>query len=165
MRNLYGHLPLSERLEAQCIPEPNTGCWLWLGSAQPQGYGRLWTDRVFRNEPAHRAAYRTWVGPIPDGLWVLHRCDVRPCINPAHLFLGTSQDNIDDKVRKGRTYGGERHNFAKLSAKQVVEVRRLFDSKHPTMSIARQYGLKRDAVLSIGHRTSWRSVPESAVAP
>lgn len=77
-------------------PEPNSACWLWLGFTDDLGYGRL------RTTTAHRAAYRLLIAPIPKGLHVLHRCDTRCCINPAHLFLGTHQDNMRDMAEKGR---------------------------------------------------------------
>ena len=86
-------LPHSDTFWDGCIPEPNTGCWLWLGFISPDGYGtRL----------AHRRAWELARGPIPDGMLVCHRCDVRHCVNPDHLFLGTHLDNMRDMIRKGR---------------------------------------------------------------
>lgn len=82
------------------------GCALWTGCLFRDGYGRIdigcWPRR------AHRIAWTIAHGPIPAGLWVLHRCDTPRCVNPAHLFLGTHQDNIDDMVRKGRQAKGEK---------------------------------------------------------
>lgn len=72
-------------------------CILHVGRTSTHGYGG-----VGRNGYAHRAAWEQAFGPVPEGLQVLHRCDVRKCINPEHLFLGTNQDNMDDKTRKGR---------------------------------------------------------------
>lgn len=74
------------------------GCWLWTGSLDPGGYGR------YRSQRAHRAAWTLTNGPIPDGLWVLHHCDVRRCINPDHLYLGTRADNVRDAVVRDRLY-------------------------------------------------------------
>jgi hypothetical protein len=82
--------------QSRVIPEPNTGCWLWEGPVNFFGYGLSHHSRV------HRLAWEEANGPIPDGLFVLHRCDVPSCCNPDHLFLGTHQDNADDKKRKGR---------------------------------------------------------------
>lgn len=79
-------------------PEPD-GCWLWRGYA-PNGYGRM--SIAGHMQSTHRIAYRLFVAPIPEGLDVCHRCDTPACVNPAHLFVGTRQDNLDDMVDKGR---------------------------------------------------------------
>ena len=86
----------SERFLAKFIPEPNSGCWLWHGAYVTMGYG--W----FQNEMAHRASYMMHVGPIPKSLYVLHKCDVKECVNPEHLFVGTQKENLVDASRKGR---------------------------------------------------------------
>ena len=80
--------------------EKTDGCWLWTGATASYGYGKMMLDG--ETVRAHRAAYLLLVGPIPDGLYVLHRCDVRRCVNPAHLFLGTPSDNTKDMLAKGR---------------------------------------------------------------
>lgn len=90
----------SERL-LRGVPLPRQvpgQCWEWTGARDADGYGQLHGDHT----RANRAAYVEWVGPIPDGLWVCHRCDNPPCINPEHLFLGTPQDNAVDMVSKNR---------------------------------------------------------------
>lgn len=79
----------------------NTGeCWLWTGS-QRDGYGRLLFQGRFKL--AHRVAWELTNGPIPDGLYVCHTCDNPPCVRPAHLFVGSQQDNLNDMVAKGRS--------------------------------------------------------------
>ncbi len=82
------------------IPEPNTGCLLWMWSADEHGYGRLRYDAKFTK--ASRLAWIFVHGPIPDGLWVCHRCDTPLCFNPDHLFLGTPRENNWDARAKGR---------------------------------------------------------------
>lgn len=81
--------------------EPNTGCWLWMGTANREGgYGRARVNGV--SVVAHRASWEFHIGPIPEGRQVLHRCDLPPCVNPGHLFLGDQTANMRDMVAKGR---------------------------------------------------------------
>lgn len=82
--------------------EKSAGCWLWRGARGPRGYGHFKIQQI---ERAHRVAFAIANGPIPADMFVLHRCDVPTCVNPAHLFLGTQADNMADRDRKGRTGG------------------------------------------------------------
>jgi hypothetical protein len=96
---------LPDRFWDKVHAEPNTGCWLWLAAVSAKGYGSL-GGRDFTGTrgtlAAHRVAYDRLVGPIPPGLFVLHRCDTPACVNVAHLFLGTKGDNNADMIAKGR---------------------------------------------------------------
>lgn len=82
--------------EDRYIPEPMSGCWLWLGAGDENGYGR------FRRIRAHRYAYLKFIGEIPAGKFVCHKCDNPACVNPAHLWLGENRDNLEDMTKKGR---------------------------------------------------------------
>lgn len=79
-------------------------CWLWQGHVYGKGYGALNVDGTKRY--AHRLAYEAWNGPIPDGLFVRHTCDVRRCVNPEHLIVGTIADNNADMAARGRARNG-----------------------------------------------------------
>lgn len=91
---------------------PGAECWEWRGSRLAGGYGVFLVER--KQLGAHRYAWIVAQGAIPDGLHVLHTCDNRGCVNPAHLFLGTHRDNMDDCTRKGRRPSGPRHWSARV---------------------------------------------------
>lgn len=97
---------LVTKFEVKFTPEPNTGCWLWNGPHNLQGYGRFTISRKssigYRTQAAHRFSWLLYRGPIENDFWVLHKCDTPACVNPDHLFLGTRTDNVHDMAKKGR---------------------------------------------------------------
>ena|SRR5262245_40534915 len=95
-------------------PEPNSGCWLWLGTLSGDGYG-LGRDRD-GTRVASRLSYIAFKGLIPDGMIVRHTCDLPLCVNPDHLLLGWQRDNVKDAVSRGRHYRGGRHHWSKRHA-------------------------------------------------
>lgn len=108
----------SGRWQDRVIPEPNSGCWLWDGRYSNAGYGTYGGGRARERVQAHRLAWEEMNGPIPDGLFVLHKCDVRGCVNVDHLFLGTAKDNTRDMMAKGRArFVGGLHNSRKTHCK------------------------------------------------
>jgi len=119
---------MKQRIIENILVNPDTGCWNWQKGCFDSGYGALSVtkDGVERQVRAHRYAYEAFVGPIPAGLCVCHRCDVKNCCNPEHLFLGTNADNSRDMTEKGRQAFGNRVGSAKLNEKQVIEMRRLY---------------------------------------
>lgn len=121
------------------------GCWLWTGCKSSGGYG----DAPIMLAPsrlAHRLSYSLLVGPIPDGAVVRHTCDVPPCVNPAHLRVGTQAENIADKVAKGRQAKGERNGNAKLSDAAWSDIVARVGRGEAQARLAREYGVTPQAV-------------------
>ncbi len=149
-KRVLGKMPLAEKLMARCEIDPNSGCWLWTGAADKHGYGAVSTGPA-QKDKAYRASFRQFVGPIPDRLHVLHRCDTPACINPAHLFLGTQADNMKDMGKKGRANGGPR----KLTPETVREIRRLASSGISQAALAIKFGVGSTAISRTVARTRW----------
>lgn len=143
-------------------------CWLWMGARLPSGYGRLFADGRYRY--AHRRAVELVSGPIPDGLFVCHRCDNPSCVRPSHLFLGTPSENSQDREDKGRGGAdkrapsslarGEGHGLARLTSALVLEIRRHYANGHCISDLSRRYGVGATTVSSVVSRRTWRHVSE-----
>lgn len=143
------------KLLRRSIPEPNSGCLLWLGAANKWGYGYVVIKgRTLR---AHRVSWEAHNGLIPDGMMVCHKCDVRLCINPGHLFLGTHNENMADMKRKGRVRSppGERNGLSKLKDNQIRAIRA---DKRTNKEIAKEYGVDPSAISRLKTRETWKHV-------
>lgn len=153
---------LEERLDRSGGPN---ACHLWTGSTA-NGYGVLGIKSPRATKKTHRLAWELANGPIPDGLCVLHRCDVRACCNVAHLFLGTLADNIADMVAKGRqargptkrSVRGEAHAHARLTTPMVVALRTRLAAGETGRSLATEYGIAVSTVSAVKTRRLWKHV-------
>jgi HNH endonuclease len=147
-----------ERLLGRCEPEPNSGCWLYLGGRNSDGYGSFYLNG--QTVKTHRFAWEEMRGPIPSGLWVLHKCDVRHCCNPDHLYLGTIAENTADWVRRGRvpSQRGELNRRARLTGAQVVEMRALLAQGVNQQILAAQFGVSDSHVSEIKRGRKWAHV-------
>ena len=119
---------------ARVQPEPNSGCWLWATGKSGEGYGITRDPVTRRVRKAHRTCYEMLVGPVPNGLMVLHHCDTQLCVNPDHLYTGTALDNSQDMIRRGRVHDQKRtHCFKNTHALTPENVYLYFDKKHNRM--------------------------------
>ena len=145
-----------ERIFDRAVPEPNSGCFLWPGAVDQSGYGRVMIKGKCRE--AHRLAFEVFEGPIPEGRCVLHKCDVRCCVNPKHLFLGSRRDNIVDMDRKGRrtVLSGPSHGNSKLSVEAVQEIRAELS---PVKTLVAKYGVTKRVIYNVLRGLSYRGVP------
>lgn len=168
---MSGHEPRSMSwLEARSIPEPNSGCWLWLGATQSSGYGHTKLPRSRKSTGAHRLAYSINSGPIPPGMDVCHKCDTKLCVNPAHLFIGTRLENLHDCIAKGRNsrgiarslmFSGEDSHRAKLSWPQVRQIRLAYAEGIATQKqLADQYGVCVPNIQAITQHKTWKHDPQ-----
>ena len=137
----------------------NDGCWLWKGALNHGGYGVFGTKAspvLGGQVRAHRAAYELRVGRIPQGQLVLHRCDIRNCVNPGHLFLGSHADNMRDMSRKQRR-AGERNPKAKLTEEDVLVIRKL-RGVETCATLAVRYKVSPGTISSVWARHTWSHI-------
>lgn len=138
------------------ITADDNQCWEWTAAKDRKGYG---VTRIIKKTAAHRFA---WIFPdyvIPDGMYILHSCDNPSCCNPKHLFLGTAQDNMDDKVKKGRQPRADSHPRRKLSSSKVIEIRRRYANGETSFSrMAKEYGVHSSTIRLVISRKNWPNV-------
>ena len=155
--HLFIHNPQDIFCAKVNIKDPDQ-CWEWTGTKNRDGYGIVKINK--QEQRTHRVAWRLSNGPIPKEQCVLHRCDNRCCTNPAHLFLGTQQDNIADMIAKGRQVipKGVQHGNSKLTEKDVLKIRSLKQQGVGRLDIAKQFGIYKSTVDKITSRQSWKHI-------
>ena len=141
---------LAKKLWGKTETAGENECWLWRGTIRHAGYGVILHGGAFGSGPrerqAHRVAWEVTFGPVPEGLCVCHACDVRRCVNPRHLFLGTRGDNAADMARK------RRHGFAKLTPQRVRTIR---DSDAPCRKLAAAHGVSAQTICNVRNRKNY----------
>lgn len=137
-------------------------CWLWRGFVRKDGYGKAWFNgKIYK---AHRASYEIHYGEIPKGFLICHKCDVRHCVNPNHLFVGTYLDNMKDASQKGRTAKGAKNGLhaqkmVKLDEDQVryiIEMRGKVEQK----DLAKEFSVSKPYISQIQRGLRWNHVCE-----
>jgi len=141
---------------SRSIYNESTGCREWSLRRNATGYGQA--KHRGRNYMAHRLAWAMVHGPIPEGMIVCHQCDNPSCVNVKHLFLGTTQDNVDDKMHKGRhvvTRGSKSHH-ARLTEAHVAQI---LEDKRRQREVAAEYGVTQSTIAFIKSGKTWMHVP------
>jgi hypothetical protein len=139
-------------------------CWFWEGKKDKRGYGKLALEPgvTHREISAHRLSYQIHYGMFESSLFVCRQCDNPACVNPEHLFLGTNQDNVNDKVSKNRQLKGSQIHNSKLVEDDIIRIRHLwFVEKCPQSKIAEMFGIGAKAVSKIVTNKRWTYVKHS----
>lgn len=143
-------------------PESPDKCWEWQGGTTQGAYGIISryppTGRVTYR--AHRLAYEHFVGPIPEGMHVLHSCHNPPCCNPAHLSVGTHAENMQQKIDAGRSNRGERHGHAKLTEAAVLDIRKRYRRYEQGLikALAAEYNVSPKTVQDAATGRTWTHI-------
>lgn len=150
--------PEAERFWSKVDRQNPDECWEWQAARMPDGYGAFGrTGSGSGSVRAHRWSYENAYGAIPEGMHICHHCDNPPCVNPAHLFVGTRNDNMRDMVAKGRSRKGERHNQVQLTESQVLEIRREWAAGGQTQTqIAVRFNTNKANVSQIVRGKKWQ---------
>ncbi len=148
--------PALERFNRYWLGDPNSGCWLWTGALDKDGYGLFWMGG--RKTPAHRASHQLFISSIPAGLVVRHKCDTPTCVNPDHLIMGTPADNSQDCVSRNRwpRQDGDFNGAAKLSREEVWLIRELSAAGLPGKVLAQKFRVSKSLISQIINGNRWK---------
>lgn len=149
--------PLQERFWEK-VQKAKDGCWLWIAGVGGSGYGRIGRDG--KNDEAHRVSWEMHFGPIPAGMFVCHRCDVRTCVNPGHLFLGNHNVNMADRKAKGRVPVGEQSGRSVLTEAAVRQIRAQHAAGATAVSLAARYGVARTTIGAVVRGKIWNHIKQ-----
>jgi len=155
-------LELKEKIINRSYPEPNTGCWLWGDSLNAFGYGILKASKIHKNMvTAHRVSYWVNKNPFDLSMHVLHKCDNPCCVNPDHLYLGTHQDNMNDRTKRNRTNRiapkGSKCGASKLTEKDIKSIR-IMACAFNQSQIADTYNVSQTTIHYILTRKTWKHI-------
>lgn len=151
----------AERFASKVDKRGSDECWPFTGSTAEHklGHGEFFVSPDRGKVPAHSYALELATGtPCPPGMEACHHCDNPPCCNPAHIYYGTRQQNVDDMITRGRNARGERVNSARLTEGQVVEMRNRYVSGERQLALAAEFGIRGSAVSLIVNGLRWAHV-------
>lgn len=152
--------PLIERFWKKVDVQGPDDCWNWKGTLHPHGYGRIANNKHLLL--THRVSYEIHFGSIPEGLLVCHKCNNPRCVNPNHLYAGSTDDNMKDRLLAGRYACGERHENAKLTEQEVGIIRTSFIPYTVTIKmLAERFGVSTGAVSAIVYLRDWKHLLDS----
>lgn len=151
--------PFSQRLENMIERIPQTGCWIWMGCTSKKGYGT--TSYNGKMTLAHRASYMDFIGPIQDGMYVCHHCDVKSCINPYHLYEGTHLQNTLDALSRGQITLGERNSQAKLKAENIPEIFAAGKGPADRQRMAEKFNVTVHAIRDVQRGKNWKHITDT----
>lgn len=143
------------RFDTKWKLDEQTGCWLWTASCAGKGYGQIKIPGTRRQIYAHRLSYILHKGKVGRGKHVCHTCDNPKCVNPEHLFVGTSKDNHQDMKRKGRHLFGSKNNQSRLTEKDVSHIHALLKLGMAQTKIAQLYKVHQVSISKINCGMRW----------
>lgn len=139
------------------IKVSENGCWIWKGRVRKDGYGES-SYRKNKHSKVHHISFLTFKGPIGNGLWVLHKCHIRSCCNPDHLYLGTRLDNSRDMVESGRSNKGRDRPLAKLDEDKVKYCRFMHEFGVSNKQLANFFGVCSQTMHSAVNGQTWKHI-------
>lgn len=149
------NIPVEERFWAK-VEKREGGCWEWKAATTEGGYGYFRFNG--RPQNANRVAWILTKGPIPDGIFVCHRCDNRKCVNPDHLFLGTNQNNLDDMKEKGRSSRGEKNTMHRYTEATIYRVKQMKVQGYTREKTAKETGVSQSTISMIWNEKTWKHI-------
>jgi hypothetical protein len=163
---MNSNLTAIERVLKRTIKQDD-GCWIFQGAKNCHGYGMIGLGKRSDGiERCHRVSYRHFIGEIPKGMFICHKCDVPACVNPEHLFIGTPKDNHTDMRNKNRHSNpprnlhdcGEYRYNSKLNDDLVRNIRIEYSHGASMYSIAKRLQMSNTTISKVINRLSWKHV-------
>ncbi len=147
---------LEQRFWSKVDKKGEDDCWNWTAGKDEDGYGMF--SKVNKTRKAHKVSYEIHKSIIPEGLCVLHTCDNPSCVNPKHLFLGSTQDNTHDRAIKNRSATGEKNGAAKLNKEDVIKIREQHKSGIKVKKLSNDFNVHFSTVYRIINNDKWRNI-------